>query len=82
MTLLLSSRASREEAIDLLRKVIHTFMFPHLTMVQRDAIMEHITWMKSQRTEMGITCRLETVPELHLTRLVVEATQGRSHDPH
>lgn len=74
MTLRLAGRQAKEEIIDLLRKVILTFIFPNISMASRDALMEHIAWMKRQSGELSVNCRFETFPELHETKITITAS--------
>lgn len=74
MTLRLAARQAKEELIDNLRRLLHAILFPHLDMAQRDAVMEWVAWMKRQPGEMSVNCKFETVPELALTRVVIETS--------
>lgn len=67
-----SGKIEKGEQVGLLRRVIQTFLFPNTTIDQRSKIIEHFSWMDMQKTDMRVSCRLETVPELLLTRIVVE----------
>lgn len=72
MTISLSGRESKEEVITLLRKILQATMFPHLRMDQRESLIEHFAWMVAQKGDLQVNCRLETVPELQSTRVVLE----------
>ena len=71
MPLTFASRTEKDEVIDLLRKLLQTVMFPHTRIDQREAMMEHIAWMKSQPGDLNVTCKFETMPELQATRLEI-----------
>lgn len=72
MTLSLSGQEPKSELLDLIRRLLQSIIFPHLRMDQRENIIEHFAWMKRQRDDLKVNCKLETVPELRLTRIVIE----------
>lgn len=62
------SRTNQAEVLDLLRKLLQEVAFQHLSVDQRGAVIEHLSWLKAQK-EISVSCRLETVPELALTKI-------------
>lgn len=73
MTITLSGRESKEEVVTLIRKLMQAVIFPHLRIDERELLIEHFAWMMRQGEDMRINCRLQTIPELQLTRIIVEA---------
>lgn len=76
MSITFANAADRSQPLDTLRRLFIDYLFPGTTPAQRELILAHLEWMRTQTTPLNIRCKLETVPELHLTRLVLEYTQS------
>lgn len=74
MTLTLSSRRDKAPILDLLRKVLIEFLFPGTTPTQREAILTHLAWIERHKDTMFVSCNLETVPELLLTKITLSVS--------
>lgn len=72
MTISFNNRQDKTESIDLIQRLLQTFVFHGVRSVDREAILNHLTWLRQQKDTMHINCRLETVPELRLTRVTLE----------
>ena len=73
MTISLSHRSDKVEFLTLTRRLLQLVMFPHLRVDQRSLIVEHWAALEQIKRDFQINCRLETVPELGMTRIVIEA---------
>lgn len=74
MPIAISSREDKDEQVDLLRRLVQRYLFPGmLNMKDRHAVLEHLEWIKRQRDIIG-ECKLETVPELQMTRFTLTIT--------
>lgn len=72
MSVSLISRHDKDEVLDLLRKLVHIVILPHLDTPSREATMEVFAYLRAQRDPMQVGARFETVPELGLTRVTFE----------
>lgn len=85
MVLSLADKRDKDEAHNLFQRIFQTFMFRLLTQPKREAILTHLKWMRGQTQPMNVTCKLETMPELGLTHIVIDVTYApvrRRHDAH
>lgn len=72
MTAILGSRADKEASINMLEHILSAFVMNGLTHAQKQGIIEHMAWMHRQKPDLNVNCKLETVPELQMTRVVLE----------
>lgn len=77
MTLTLSTKSDKSEVIDTIRRVLQLVTFPFVGQAQREAILQHFDWMKRQSGDLYNNCKIETVPELQLTRITIELSFGQ-----
>ena len=76
MTQILSTKSDKSEVVDSLRKLLQLVTFPFIGEANRSAILQHFDWMKRQPGNLYNNCKIETVPELQLTRITLELSFG------
>lgn len=72
MTAIIADKADKAESIVLLGEILRRFVINGVTHAQREAITEHMRWLDQQPADLNVNCKLETVPELQMTRVVLE----------
>lgn len=72
MTAIIGAKADKDAAINLLEHILHGFVMNGLTHEQGQAVLQHMGWMHRQEEDLKVNCKLETVPELQMTRVVLE----------
>lgn len=73
MTLILRNRLHKAQAISLLQHVLEQLLLP-CKAAAAEPVIEHLNWMRRQSPDLNINCKLETVPELQITRITIEAS--------
>ena len=74
MTIQIASRTDKTRIVDLFRKVVQEFIFTGVGPDARYAILQHLALMDRQPGTLKVNCRFETVPELRMTRIVIEGS--------
>lgn len=72
MTAILGAKADKEAAINLLEHILHGFVMNGLNYSQAQGVLEHMSWLHRQTADLNVNCKLETVPELQMTRVTLE----------
>lgn len=72
MTSVIRAKHDKERSITILQDVLARFMYDGMSNEDLSLVLEHMTWMRRQLTDMNVNCKLETVPELQLTRITLE----------
>lgn len=67
------------KAIDDLQKLVQTWIFPNISESQRALVMQHIKWMREQKSDLHVNCRIELQETKHVTRVVIEASFDELH---
>lgn len=73
MTTILSPAADKAHSIDLLQEVLTRFVYPGIPPDEQALLTQHLAWMRAQTGDLRVTCKLETVPGLQLTRITLDA---------
>lgn len=66
----------KSQSISLIEKVIDRFCLVGISYNHKLALREHLAWMRRQPSDMNVNFKLETVPELAMTRIVLEIGFG------
>ena len=72
MTAIIASRADKTRSINLLEEIISRFVLTGIKPDQAFAVGQHMAWLHKHPNDLYVNCKLETVPELQLTRVVLE----------
>lgn len=69
MPIAIANKSDKDEAIELLRKVLQAYLFQGLSEKQKEDILTHLLWMRNRSGTLNIECKLEAIPELELTKV-------------
>lgn len=72
MTAIIGNKADKEKSINLLEHILHLFVMNGLNREQNSAVLQHMAYMHKEPADLNVNCKLETVPELQMTRVVLE----------
>lgn len=72
MTAILGAKADKSKAIDILENILHSFVTSGLAPLQAEGVRQHLLYLRNQTPDLNVNCKLETVPELQMTRVVLE----------
>lgn len=74
MTAILTYSRDKDRAVDLLNEVLKVFVFHGLNTHECAVVLQHLADMRqsNQVANLNVNAKLETVPELQLTRLTLE----------
>ena len=72
MTAVIGNKQDKTRSIALLEEIITRFVLAGVKPDQAFAIGQHMTWLHKHPADLHVNCKLETVPELQLTRVVLE----------
>lgn len=74
MTTLLTSRVDKARSLAILEQLLHHYLFPGLTPAERTLTNAHIDWMKAQPTAMTVSCRLGTIEQGKVTKIILDVS--------
>lgn len=80
MSIAIADRQDKSAAVDILQRVCQHFIFRGIPQTQREAILIYLTWMRNHKDTLNVQCSFQTIPELQLSRLVVETTFGATKE--
>ncbi len=72
MTAIIGNKQDKTRSLDILSEIIQKFVVNGLTHEQAEGVALHMAWLRQQTADLNVNCKLETVPELQLTRVVLE----------
>lgn len=72
MTAIIGSKQDKDRSISLLEEIVSRFVLNGVKAEQARSIGEHFAWLYKNPNDLNVNCKLETVPELQMTRVVLE----------
>ncbi len=72
MTQTIGAKQDKTASLDLLEQILRRFILNGVYHNVASAIDEHVAWLQKNPADLNVNCKLETVPELQLTRVILE----------
>ena len=69
----ISTNASKDRAFDIITSILDNFIFTFVKDEDKKKLINHMARLRAHNGSLDVSCRLETFPEVKLTRIVIDA---------
>ena len=69
---IVTKTSDRRDTLQLLRDILKRHVFGGLNTINSTNLETHLKWMEANPHDLRVRCRLETIPELQITRVILE----------
>lgn len=72
------SKFDQAKGLDFIEQMLKFFVAPYLDPQQAMLTMQHLQWMKDQKSGMNVECRFETHPHNQVTEINLQINFGEA----